>query len=120
MMLDRPKVNSPIELDMSRTATGPVATLVIVVATAILFFFDRRRRKRGERLNQSGRCARCGAVLVEPAPRIPIAGGPFAVWKGRVCFRCHAFVTLQERIVWSLIAAGVVAALVLVWWSAHI
>jgi hypothetical protein len=93
--------------------------MAIVAVTALVFFFDRRRRKRAERLNQNGRCARCETALFEPGHLIAISGGR-AAWRGRVCERCYAVVKLQERIVWSLIASGVVAVLVLWWWSAQL
>lgn len=104
---------------MPRHAAGPWETLAIVAVTAVVFFFDRRRRKRAKRWNQDGRCGRCGAILHEPGQLIPISGGRLA-WRGFVCGRCYAVAKLQERIVWSLIAAGLVAVLVLAWWSAHV
>ena len=45
--------------------------------------------------------------------------GARAGWSGRVCGGCYGAVKLQERIVWSVIAAGL-AVLVLAWWSAHV
>src|SRR5262245_21266325 len=115
----RPDRRPPaLAIDMPREAPGPWATLAIVAVTALVFFFDRRRRKRAEPLNQNGRCARCGTTLVESGHLVPISGGRLA-WRGRVCGGCYAAVKLQERIVCSLIAAGLVAVLVLAWWSVH-
>lgn len=104
---------------MRRKVSDPWAIVAMVALTAAVLFFDRRRRKRAEALNLKDRCARCGTALLGPGHRVPISGGRFA-WRGRVCGGCHAVVTLQERIVWALVAAGVVAVLVLAWWSAHV
>src|SRR5262250_3465583 len=102
---------------MPRRHPGPWATLAMVAVASIVFFFDRRRRKRAVRLNRDGRCARCENALFGPGHLVSIFGR--SAWRGRVCERCYAVLRLQERIVWSLIAGGLVVVLVLWWWSAH-
>jgi len=101
---------------MSRHPTSPLANLIIVAAATLLFIADRLRIRRGKNLNENDRCARCGALLLEPGGRVTIGGGPYAAWRGVVCSKCYAYVKVQERIVWSLLAVLLVAVLVFAWW----
>jgi DNA-directed RNA polymerase subunit RPC12/RpoP len=106
-------------MSYGRSAPGPWPTLVIVIVATVLMVVDHRRMKRARTLNEEGRCARCGSVLVGPAHRVPIAGGPRFVRTGYVCDACEAKVKIQERIVWSLLVAGVVFVLLLEWKRTH-
>ena len=94
-----------------------LANLIIVAVATLLFVADRLRIRRGKNLNQNDRCARCGAVLLEPAGRVTIGGGPYAAWRGVVCSKCYAFVKVQERIAWSLLVVLLVAVLIFAWWA---
>jgi hypothetical protein len=103
----------------ARSAPGPGPTLVIIIVATVLMLVDHRRLKRARARNEEGRCARCGNVLVGPAHRVPVAGGPRFVRTGYVCDACEAKVKLQERIVWSLLAATIVIVLVMEWKRTH-
>lgn len=102
---------------MTRHPTSPLANLIIVAAATLLFVIDRLRIRRGKKLNEGDRCARCGGAIDEPGLRALIAGGPYAPWRGYVCTKCFVRAKLEERVLWSLAAAALVALLLLWWWS---
>jgi hypothetical protein len=106
-------------MSYSRSAPGPWATLAIVAVVTVLTLADRRRLKRARLLNEEGRCARCGAVLVGPAHRVPIAGGPRFVSTAYACDDCRAAVRRREWLVWSFLGAVLVVVLFLEWKRTH-
>jgi hypothetical protein len=104
---------------MPRHAPGAWGTFIIIAAVAVIMYFDRRRQRRADRLNEQGRCARCGAPLLGMGHRAPVSGGPRFVHTGQVCDACYLVVRRHERIVWGLLALALVTSLVLAWQEGH-
>jgi len=100
---------------MLRHPTSPLANVVIVAIGTSIFLFEWRLGRRAARLNREGRCARCGEVMVTPAARIWISGGPTGIWMGWVCARCLAKSKIQEKIMWAVGTVVVIGLIVLLW-----